>query len=412
MRIIQVNSTYGIGSVGNMAVELTNQLETLGHNVYLFYATGNTDLENCIQIGWLLDHRIHALMSRITGLQGYFSYFATAKLIRQIKFLKPDIVHLHNLHSNFINLRMLLKFLAESDIATVVTLHDCWYYTGKCTHYIHEKCQKWQAFCGNCPLLYKDNVNPTWFFDRTKKCLRDKRKWFNKIPRLAIIGVSKWAADEAAKSIFSIRNPRCVYNWVDTNVFFPQKNVMSIRETIDAVNKFVILMVCTNINENKGYNEMCMLADQCDKSYQIILIGKNPLELQIPENVLYIPFTENRTQLAEYYSVADVCINTTRCETFGLVTAEAICCGTPVIVYNNTASPELVPERCGIVVDESDDMMDLLDAVQTIRSRGKAFYSKACVEFGFTNFGMENKVKQYVRVYEDLINARQENSDD
>ena len=124
-------------------------------------------IKNGYIIGGTLGKKIHAVLSRLGGKQAYFSSFATKKLIKHIENVKPDIVHLHNLHSNFVNLNMLLKYLGKKDISTVITLHDCWFYTGKCCHYLEDNCEKWKAICGNCPALKKHNNS--WFFDRSKK---------------------------------------------------------------------------------------------------------------------------------------------------------------------------------------------------------------------------------------------------
>ena len=88
-----------------------------------------------------------------------------------IKQYQPDVVHLHNLHANYVNVKRLLSFLGEQDIPTVITLHDCWFFTGKCTHYTSIKCNKWQTGCEKCPSLKKDI--PSWFFDCTQKMWKD-----------------------------------------------------------------------------------------------------------------------------------------------------------------------------------------------------------------------------------------------
>src|SRR5690606_36635705 len=130
-------------------------------------------------IGSTFDHKLHGLWSRVFGEQTYFSKRATKELVAYIQKLKPDVVHLRNWHSNFINLGILLKYLADHDVPTVITLHDCWFYTGKCTHYTVDSCYKWQNNCGGCPRLKKDN--PSWFFDKTTQMLADKRESFGKI---------------------------------------------------------------------------------------------------------------------------------------------------------------------------------------------------------------------------------------
>lgn len=405
MKIVQINETCGTGSIGRTTLEMATDLEQRGHECLVLYAGKTLSEHNSVKIGTNIDHKFHATMSRITGMQGYFSIRATKAALKEIERFKPDIVHIRNLHSNYINLKLLLGFLAYNKIPTVITLHDCWLYTGKCTYYIPGNCDKWKNECGECPLLHIDNMNPTWFFDRTKKCLNDKKKWFNSISYLATIGVSQWVANEAKKSILGDTNPIAIYNWIDSDVFFP-KDTKRIIKNHCLEGKFVVLMVTTFIRRAKGYDVLVGLSKSLGSEYKIIAVGKNSENLNIPSNVIHIPYTNDTSELAEYYSVADVCVNTTKFETFGKVTAEALCCGTPVIVYNNTASPELVGDGCGYVVEEKDGINSIVNAIYKICKNGKQVYTDKCVAFATDKFSKEGCINQYLDVYEELISRK------
>lgn len=74
-----------------------------------------------------MDHKLHALLSRITGRQACFSYLATRRLLRELDRINPDAVILRNLHGNYINLPVLLRYLAKKDIVTIPVMHDCWF---------------------------------------------------------------------------------------------------------------------------------------------------------------------------------------------------------------------------------------------------------------------------------------------
>lgn len=405
MRIIQINETCGIGSTGRTTLELAQALDSSGHFSHVFYASGQSSYAKSTRVGCDLDHKLHAFLSRLFGTQGYFSRLATRRMLKQLDALQPDVVHLRNLHGNYINLGMLLRHLAKKDIATVLTLHDCWFMTGKCTYYLSANCQKWKTCCGECPLLRVDNVNPTWFFDRTRKCFQDKKRWFQAIPRLAVAGVSQWVSDEANQSIFQSRNPIAIYNWIDADVFYPQ-NAEAVRSKYQLGQSFVILMVTGQLSAIKGYHVLEGLANALDSAYRLVVVGKNDLRLPIPANVLHISHTNDARELAALYSAADVCVNTTQFETFGKVTAEALCCGTPVIVYNNTASPELVGSNCGYVVEEADGLDAIIGAIRQIRHNGKSAYTQDCVTFATSRFSKQEGVAQYLALYESLLQQR------
>lgn len=401
MIVVQINETCGTGSIGRSAEELAVHLEQTGNTAYVFYASGHPTFSKAERIGGAWAQKLHALLSRVTGLQGYFSVRPTLRLVKRLREIGPDIVHLQNLHANYINLRILLRYLAKHDVATVITLHDCWFYTGKCTYYVAAGCQKWQQECGHCPLLHKDNINPTFFFDRTKKCLRDKKTWLDAIPRLAVIGVSEWVANEAKHSILGVREPVCIYNWIDAELFHPC-DTSALRKKLQLQGKFVVLMVTANISANKGYGVLCELARVSNENWQLIIVGKNSAKLQIPNNVIHIAHTNDAHELAEYYSMADVCVNTTRFETFGKVTAEALCCGTPVIVYNNTASPELVEDGCGYVVEEESGINGIVIAIQAIQNKGKQAFTQKCVSSAQGRFDKKKGIEKYMQLYKSL----------
>ena len=125
MRVLQINAVYNLSSTGRTTTELHKALLEKGHESYVAYSKSNKpDDENLYKIGSLLDCKIHALLSRITGKQGYYSHIPTLKLLKYMDKIKPDIVHLRNLHGNYINIPMLLKYLAKNRISTVITLHD------------------------------------------------------------------------------------------------------------------------------------------------------------------------------------------------------------------------------------------------------------------------------------------------
>ncbi len=409
MRILMINETCGTGSIGRLSLELLRELESRGHECCFAHSVEGFPYHHSYKIGTNRDHKIHALLSRITGLQGYYSIRATRKLVAFLKQYKPDIVHLQNLHSNYINLRILFEYLAANDIATVLTLHDSWFYTGKCTYYVPAKCEKWQAQCGKCPLLHRDNVNKTYFFDRTKKALADKNKYYSAVPRMAVTGVSKWVSDEVKQSILKNRKIVTIYNWVDKEVFKPR--VTQLRSRLKCDDKVVLLMVNANICYKKGYQEMIQLARRLPERYQLVVVGRNKDHLQLPDNIIHLEHTNNAEELAEYYTMADICVNTTKYETFGMVTAEAMYCGTPVIVYNNTASPELIGEGCGIVVDETQGVNGIISAIKQIEGFDQEETSKRCVEFARKMFDKKGKAEQYLKLYEELCeeNSGQEN---
>jgi len=396
MKVLQINAVNGIRSTGSIVTEISDFLNSNGHEGYIAYSDG-IPYKNGYKIGTYFEKKIHAFCSRIFGKQSYYSRNGTKKLIKHIIQIKPNIVHLHNLHGNYINIKILLNFLAKNDIPTVLTLHDCWFFTGKCTHYTIDNCYKWKMKCGKCPRLKKDNIS--WFFDRTTKMLKDKENWFNSIPRLAVIGVSDWITNEASYSILSSSMIiKRIYNWIDLDVFKP----VFVEKLEKLRDKYIILGVASHWSSAKGINKFIELAKVINDDMIILLIGNINTSYNMPYNILNITETHNVNSLVEYYNMADVFVNFSLEESFGKVTIEALACGTPVIAINSTANSELVNFNCGHKCN-SEDINEVLNNIISVKKKGKKEYSPNCVNFVKKNFDITEREREYLKLYEDLI---------
>ncbi|OUQ79824.1 glycosyltransferase [Flavonifractor sp. An100] len=404
MKIVQINAVYQTGSTGRIAMELHRALMDLGQESYVFTSDGNCIDANVFPLGSKLDHKAHALFSRLSGEQGYFSAGATKALLRELDRLVPDVVHLHNLHGNYIHLPMLLNYLGGKNIATVITLHDCWFFTGKCTHYTIQGCQRWQTGCYGCPRIKNDNAS--WFFDRTPKMWSDKKKLFTAIPRLGVIGVSDWITNEAKKSFLQHAAViRRIYNWIDIDRFYPQNT--DIRQKYQIPDeKLLILCIGGGWNEHSSkYQDLIGLSRLLPENMHILLAGAVNSSSPLPSNITSVGYVHGLEELAQVYSAADVYIHLSKEDTFGKVIAEAMACGTPAIVYDSTACPEIVGQNCGYIVPVGD-LSQIYHFVCEIGEKGKSFYSASCRDFVEKRFKKEELIADTVGLYQTLIEMK------
>lgn len=299
---------------------------------------------------------------------------------------------------------MLLDFLASQDIGTVITLHDCWFYTGKCMYYTTAQCSKWRDGCHHCPQLRVDNKS--WFFDQTAKIWRDKKTKFETIPRLAVVGVSDWITDEAKESFLGkAKIIRRIYNWIDLDTFHCADS-SQLRKKWNLEGKFVVLGVASKWSQRKGLDIFIRLAEKIEHNKHIILVGELQGE-KLPDNIIHIPSTGNLRELVSYYSMADVFFQPSSEETFGKVTAEALACGTPVIAVGATANAELVSDSCGVVL-ETLETAEIMDALHEVEKQGKAYYKDSCREFAEANFDLADRAEDYLNVYHQLMDIKKE----
>lgn len=392
MRVVQINSVCDSGSTGRIAGGISDVLTESGIENYIVYSVGNSDRQNAYKMGNTFESKLHAMLSRLFGLQGYFSYYSTKEMLKLLDKIKPDYVQLHNLHANYINMPMLFKYLAKNDIATVITLHDTFMFTGKCVHYTIAGCKKWMECCGRCPQLKNDNKS--WFFDRTKKILSDKIKWYSDIDKLIVIGVSDWIASEAKKSVLGgAYLIKTIHNGIDLTKFKPHESDFKVKYGIEG--KRIVLAVANVWEERKGLKDIIELANRLKDEYKFIVVGKL-CDVFLPENVIYIQRTESQTELAEIYTAADVFINPTYEDNFPTVNIESLACGTPVITYNTGGSPEALDDTCGVVVERGN-----IDAMEMEIKRvceEKPYSKENCVARA-KMFDMNDKFKEYVELY-------------
>lgn len=400
MKVLQINAVYGIGSTGRTARELSEELKKQGHTSLIATTKTNVCEDGIFMMANKIDQKAHAFLSRITGKQGYFSMYETKKLLRYMDKEKPDVVHLRNLHANFINIPMLLRYLAKKDIATVLTLHDCFFFTGKCTHYTEEGCFKWQTGCKNCPKLKCDNIS--WFFDRTKTMWKDKRKLFSAIPRLAVQGVSDWITEEGKKSFLqNAKIVKRIYNWIDTEKFYPREEDVKDKYNIPK-DKFIVLLMSAGWKEGTDrYNDLLMLSGLVQDDIHIVCVGGGASDMNLPGNVTKINYIDGQDELSKVYSSSDVYVHLSREDTFGKVVAEALASGIPAVVYNSTGLPELVTEETGLVA-ENKNIYDVYEKIKLIKENGKKYYNEACVKSVKEKFIKEKLTEETIKLYEEI----------
>lgn len=399
MKVLQINATYGFGSTGLITKDIGEMLVSSGHEAYFAYQSAVESVEHGYAVGNFFDRKAHALLCRIFGRQGYYSAGVTRKLIRYIDEIKPDIVHLHNLHSNYVHLNKLLKYLGEKDIPTVITMHDCWYFTGKCFHYVDVKCSKFTSGCGNCP---KKSAPPkSLIFDASAKVLKDRKKYLSAIPRLKVVGCSEWICNEAKKGIMKGFDITSIRNGVDTDIF-KSRDKQALKKKFGLEDKFVIMGMANKwlLPENSNFLEKIM--ESLSENDKVVIVGCNDVHKTLLEKysdrVVSVGFVTDRGKLAEYYAMSDVFVNVTHADTLPTVNMESICCDTPVVTYDSCGSPELVLEGCGYVVPEND-VDEIINKIELVKKEGCA----SCAEIGKRSFDKKMCYEGYIDVYREII---------
>jgi putative colanic acid biosynthesis glycosyltransferase len=402
MKVLQINSGYNIGSTGRIAESIGKKVIDIGgESVVAYGRNANAGVSKTFKIGNKTDQAWHLINTRVFDTHGFHSTGATKELIVYIKSYNPDVIHLHNLHGYYLNIEVLFNYLATKDIPIVWTLHDCWSFTGHCAYYDAVGCYKWETECHSCPQTKK--YPASFLMDRSRNNFLEKRELFNSLSNLILVPVSNWLKGEVEKSFLKQKHIRRIYNGVDINTFRPVKD-SNIREKYGIGNMFMMIGVASIWTSRKGLEDYIELSNKLNDNEVIVLVGLSEKQLsQLPSNIIGIKRTENMHELAALYSTSDIILNLSYEETFGLTTVEGMSCGTPGIVYNKTASPELITKEVGFIV-EAGNMEQLLNAIATIKKQGKAYYSENCRRRAEEYFNKDDRYQEYLELYKEMLN--------
>lgn len=334
---------------------------------------------------------------------GLASKNATYKLINTIKQISPDIIQLHHLHGYYINYKILFEFLRTCKFPVVWIFHDCWSFTGHCAYFERAGCEKWKTKCFDCPQIHE--YPKSIFLDRSTEHFHLKKTLFTSVNNLTIVSVSRWLDKLVSQSFFQGSNHLFIHNGVDTSIFSPVQNVNPIKIRYKLNGKFILLGVATTWDSRKGLSDFIEISKFLKSDEVILLIGLSKQQIDIlPFNIIGLPRTENKAELIELYSAADVFLNLSVEESFGLTTIESLACGTPAIVYDNTASPELISVGAGFIV-KPGDISSILNCVQSIRVRGKNSFSSICTDHAVKNFEMKDRFADYFNLYDSVLGS-------
>lgn len=398
--IVEINA-YNHGSTGNIMLQIAAKARENGYCVYTCCPKSRSnikrkDISNQIFIGNRFSRNLHLLLGYFTGYNECFSIIATKRFLKKIDKIKPDIIHLHNLHGSYINLKILFNYIKKNDIRVIWTFHDCWPFTGKCPHFTLLNCKKWIYGCTDCPQLKE---YPAIKYDSTKNIYDLKKKLFRNVNRLEIVTPSEWLACLVKQSFLKEYPVRIINNGIDLDIFKPTDSEFRKKYDISE-EQFVVLFVSFGWNYSKGLDVVCEIADRLDDRYKVVVVGVDDVtEDQMPSKIISIHRTQDQYELAAIYSAADVFVNPTRQEVLGMVNIEALACGTPVITFDTGGSPECVDSDSGIVVG-CNDIDAMYEAIKSVCEK-KKFNHADCIKRA-NKFDSERKYLEYIDLYANM----------
>lgn len=400
--LLQINVTANWGSTGKIAEQINFLANKQGWETYIAYGRNNNPSQSILfRAGNTFQVYEHYAENVLFDNDGLASRRATSKLIERIKLVQPDIIHLHNIHDHWLNYRIFFNYLNTLDIPIVWTQHDCWSFTGDCGYFSQLACRQWVSGCSkSCP--YRDGQIMRRFINKADKHYELKKELFNATKDLTLVPVSHWLEGVLRQSFLKDKPIKTILNGVDVNVFKPIGDVKRTLKKYGLEGVRYVVGVATAWSERKGFKDYCQLVSRMPDGVKIVLVGLNEKQQQeaAKSGIIGIPRTENVGELVALYNGASIVMNLSYEETFGLTTVEGFACGTPSIVYNATASPELVTPETGIVC-EPGDIEGVASAVRMLLSKTKPV--EACRSRAIECYDKNDRFQDYLDLYESLL---------
>lgn len=392
MKIIQIN-TFHYKAAGSIMMNLQKQMRNQGIESYVVWGRGRKP-ENSyeISISDPIGIKLHGIYSRVFDKTGFGSKLATHRLVKKLQEIKPDIIHLHNIHGYYINIEILFRYIRKEKIKVVWTLHDCWTFTGHCAFFDMAGCTKWKYGCSDCPQL--SAYPSSWLLDHSKKNYQKKKELFLGLD-ITLITPCRWLYGLLKQSYLKDYPAKVIYNGIDRNIFKP--TLSSFRKKHGLEGKFIVLGVASEWTPRKGLKDFIHLSELLNDNYKIVLVGLTKKELKkVPVSIIAMERTSNIGELVEIYSAADIFFNPTYEDNFPTTNVEALACGTPVCTYQTGGSPESLNSSCGIVLPKGavHEFAEML-----LKECSPKFNMRFDIDSAVRRFIRETMLEDYLEIY-------------
>lgn len=253
--------------------------------------------------------------------------------------------------------------------------------------------------------------------DETKRGENWGTSWSHKAVEYAeyIVTISKDSNQLAETILPSAKNKtKWIRNGVDSHVFSidDKLNKKSVLEKLGIQKNYEkVVSFVGKLTNFKGVDVLLDAVSEYENEDTLTLIaGDGELRASLEEqckklNLKNVVFLGNKPQstLKEIYNIADCSIVPSRREPFGLVAAEAMLCGAPVIATNQGGLPDFVTEDVGILVDV-EDAKGLAKAIDLVLKGDKKFDRQAIAKKIKDLYSQDALIQEFEKLYLNAIN--------
>jgi glycosyltransferase involved in cell wall biosynthesis len=296
---------------------------------------------------WLLTKRVGQPRKALAWWRGQEDFEAPGtRLLPTLINPPPEVVHCHNLHRDYFDLRFLPEL--SHRIPVVLTLHDEWLLTGHCA--CSFGCTRWLAGCGQCPAL---STYPAIRRDASAFNWQRKRELLTDA-RVHLVTPSRWLMEKVEQSPIMRGHPQrtVIHNGVDLATFCPGEQCAARQRLGLPELSRIILFAHPGVKESqfKDYPTFARCAGLLASRrlpWPLVFLAVGP---SLPEEdvggarIRFVPRVADRRTMADYYRAADLYLHPARSENFPLAVLEAMACGKPIVASRVGGIPEQVTD--------------------------------------------------------------------
>jgi alpha-1,6-mannosyltransferase len=188
---------------------------------------------------------------------------------------------------------------------------------------------------------------------------------------------------------------------VDTETFAPHRADARLRASLGLAPGTRLLAFAGRLAPEKNLDDLYGAVRQLGPRYHLLVVGGSAHARPEP-NVTIVPYEADPRRLAAWLASADAHVHAGRCETFGLVTLEAMACGLPVVAYDAGALPEIVDAASGVLAP-ANGPAELAAAVVALFERPQAVLRSAARARVVQEFTWDRALARQLRRYAQLL---------
>ena len=325
----------------------------------------------------------------------------------------PTLIHCHNLHGDYFDLRA-LPWLSNK-VPVVLSLHDAWLLSGHCAHSFD--CDRWRTGCGECPDL---TIYPAIRRDATARNWQRKQRIFAR-SKLYVSTACQWLMNKVNESVLApgVRESRIIPYGVDLSVFRPHDRIAARKDLGLPEKSHIILFAANRIKKNiwKDYDTMRaaiarVAIELKDQPVTFVALGEDaPAEQLGTAEMRFYPFRSDINDVARFYQAANLYLHGARIDTFPNAVLEALACGTPVVATAVGGIPEQIDDgRTGFLVPPADVSAMASRIVQALDADTNQRMSAAAAQEASVRFSLDRHVEDHLKWYKEILTGFHDSS--